>query len=388
MAAASLSLSTLSFTPKLLSPLPLSSFKSLQVPLKPLSLSLSPSSFVRVASRIRRYVSASSGILEEDEGEYGDEEEEAPRRQERRGGSSQELKIFVGNLPYNVDSARLAELFEAAGAVDTVEVVYDKLTGRSKGFAFVTMSSIEDVEPAARQFNGYELEGRPLRVNAGPPPPKTEGSFNRSPNRGFNLGIGSGSDNRVHVSNLSWDVDESALKDLFSEHGEVVEAKVIYDRETGKSRGFGFVTYNSAEEVNNAIDNLDGAPEGVNFEWDDQFSWLPMLKLSGGLNWCCRNQHLCNWLLLRYSAEPRRQLPVMFAFALPMPAIKVSRVTDVILLCGMWGFVENRRVENARMVFDEMSGREIEGKGCGDDHGLCVRTEERRGHVVLKPLFV
>ncbi|GAB2235757.1 hypothetical protein Droror1_Dr00026198 [Drosera rotundifolia] len=248
----SLSLSTLTFTPKLLP-------KSL--PFTSLSLSLSPSNFRLVSSRFRRFVSASSEIVEEDEGEYSDveEEEEVPRRQERRGGSSEELKIFVGNLPYNVDSARLAGLFESAGAVETVEVVYDKLTGRSKGFAFVTMSSIEDVEAAARQFNGYELEGRPLRVNAGPPPPKTEGSFNRSPNRGFNSGIGLGSENRVHVSNLSWDVDESALKDLFSEHGEVVEAKIIYDRETGKSRGFGFITYNSAEEVNNAIDNLDGA---------------------------------------------------------------------------------------------------------------------------------
>ncbi|KAL9264025.1 RNA-binding protein CP29B, chloroplastic-like protein [Drosera capensis] len=258
MAASPLSLSTLTFTPKVLpKSLP---FTSLSLSLKPLSLSLSltPSNFRIVSSRFRRFVSASSEIVEEDEGEYDEEEEDVPRRQERRGGSSQELKIFVGNLPYNVDSARLAGLFESAGAVETVEVVYDKLTGRSKGFAFVTMSSIEDVEATARQFNGYELEGRPLRVNAGPPPPKTEGSFNRSPNRGFNLGIGSGSENRVHVSNLSWDVDESALGDLFSDHGEVVEAKIIYDRETGRSRGFGFVTYNSAEEVNNAIDNLDG----------------------------------------------------------------------------------------------------------------------------------
>lgn len=49
-----------------------------------------------------------------------------------------------------------------------------------------------------------------------------------------------------------------ALENLFSEQGKVVEAKVVYDRDSGRSRGFGFVTYSSAEEVNNALDSLNG----------------------------------------------------------------------------------------------------------------------------------
>lgn len=61
------------------------------------------------------------------------------------------------------------------------------------------------------------------------------------------------------MGNLSWGVDNSALANLFSEQGEVLEARIIYDRESGRSRGFGFVTYGSAEEVENAISNLDGA---------------------------------------------------------------------------------------------------------------------------------
>ncbi|CBI32742.3 unnamed protein product, partial [Vitis vinifera] len=105
-----------------------------------------------------------------------------------------------------------------------VEVIYDKITGRSRGFGFVTMSTVEEVEAAAQQFNGYELEGRQLRVNSGPPPARRE----------------------------------NTLETLFSEQGKVTEARVIYDRETGRSRGFGFVTYNSAEEVNRAIESLDG----------------------------------------------------------------------------------------------------------------------------------
>ncbi|CAF1853964.1 unnamed protein product [Brassica napus] len=73
-----------------------------------------------------------------------------------------------------------------------VEVIYDKTTGRSRGFGFVTMSTAAKVEAAAQQFNGYVrrffdheiFEGRPLRVNAGLPPPKREESFSRGPRSG------------------------------------------------------------------------------------------------------------------------------------------------------------------------------------------------------------
>ncbi|XP_074268839.1 30 kDa ribonucleoprotein, chloroplastic-like [Silene latifolia] len=184
--------------------------------------------------------------------EYGQREQEQ---------FSPDLKLFVGNLPFNIDSSELAGLFGNAGTVEMVEVIYDKTTGRSRGFGFVTMSSSAEVEAAAQQFNGYELDGRPLRVNAGPPPPKREGFEARD---GFEARGGRGGGrsfenaNRIHVSNLSWQVDDSSLKTLFSESGDVVEAKVIYDRESGRSRGFGFVTYGSADEVNSAIESLDG----------------------------------------------------------------------------------------------------------------------------------
>lgn len=100
-----------------------------------------------------------------------------------------------------------------------------------------------------------EFQGRPLRVNFGPPPPRREETFSR----GGRGGSSSPDGNRVYVGNLSWGVDDLALENLFSEQGKVMEAKVVYDRETGRSRGFGFVTYSSAEEVNSAIESLDGA---------------------------------------------------------------------------------------------------------------------------------
>ncbi|CAH8359767.1 unnamed protein product [Eruca vesicaria subsp. sativa] len=163
--------------------------------------------------------------------------------------------------------AQLAQLFESAGTVEMVEVIYDKVTGRSRGFGFVTMSTAAEVEAAAQQFNGCELEGRALRVNAGTPPPKREESFSRGPRSGgygserSSYGSersGSGSSNRVYVGNLSWGVDDTALESLFSEQGKVVEARVIYDRHTGRSKGFGFVTLGSPQEVTRAINSLNG----------------------------------------------------------------------------------------------------------------------------------
>ncbi|CAE6076113.1 unnamed protein product [Arabidopsis arenosa] len=189
---------------------------------------------------------------------------------------SPDLKLFVGNLSFNVDRAQLTQLFESVGNVEMVEVIYDKVTGRSRGFGFVTMSTAAEVEAAVQQFNGHEFEGRPLRVNAGPPPPKREESVSRGPRSGgygsergggyggsqrssYGSGSGSGSGNRLYVGNLSWGVDDMALESLFNEQGKVVEARVIYERDSGRSKGFGFVTLSSSQEVQKAIKSLNGA---------------------------------------------------------------------------------------------------------------------------------
>ncbi|KAF3676205.1 putative 29 kDa ribonucleoprotein B, chloroplastic-like isoform X2 [Capsicum annuum] len=195
-----------------------------------------------------------------------DQLEDGVEEGEEEPSFSPDLKLFVGNLPFSVDSAALAEIFERAGNVEMVEVIYDKLTGRSRGFGFVTMSTKAEVEAAEQQFNGYEIDGRALRVNSGPAPDKRENSFGggrggRRENSSFGGPRGGrsfDSSNRVYVGNLSWGVDDLSLRELFSEQGKVVDAKVVYDRDSGRSRGFGFVTYSSATEVNNAIDSLNG----------------------------------------------------------------------------------------------------------------------------------
>ena len=84
-----------------------------------------------------------------------------------------------------------------------------------------------------------------------------------------------------HVGNLAWGVDDLALENLFSEQGKVMEATVVYDRESGRSRGFGFVTYSSVEEVNSAIEYLNGVVSILSLLSlsEDVILWADMLHM-------------------------------------------------------------------------------------------------------------
>ncbi|TXG50816.1 hypothetical protein EZV62_023340 [Acer yangbiense] len=229
----------------------------------------------------------------------------------------EEAKLFVGNLPYDIDSQKLAMLFEKAGIVEISEVIYNRETERSRGFGFVTMSTVEEAEKAVEMFNryihldqflknprllesccylscsnmplsfypssfartgmavkliddnlmnlrghrtlcscrqkfknqlGYDIDGRLLTVNKAAP----RGSEPERPPRAYEPAF------RIYVGNLPWEVDNARLEQVFSEHGKVINARVVYDRESGRSRGFGFVTMATETELNDAIAALDG----------------------------------------------------------------------------------------------------------------------------------
>ncbi|KAI5665056.1 hypothetical protein M9H77_24379 [Catharanthus roseus] len=160
----------------------------------------------------------------------------------------EDAKLFVGNLPYDVDSEKLAQLFEQAGVVEIAEVIYNRDTDQSRGFGFVTMSTVEEAEQAVEKFNRYDLNGRFLTVNKAAP----RGARPERAPRVYEAAY------RIYVGNLPWDVDDARLEQVFSEHGKVVNARVVYDRDSGRSRGFGFVTMTSESEMNDAIANLDG----------------------------------------------------------------------------------------------------------------------------------
>ena len=94
-------------------------------------------------------------------------------------------RIYVGNLSYQTTENDLTALFEQVGQVESVNIITDRDTGRSKGFAFVEMAN-EDADKAIAQFNGTDVNGRALTVNEARP------REDRSGNRG---GYGGGRNN-------------------------------------------------------------------------------------------------------------------------------------------------------------------------------------------------
>jgi RNA recognition motif-containing protein len=78
-------------------------------------------------------------------------------------------KLYVGGLPYSVTEGRLTELFSAHGTVDSANVISDKMTGQSRGFGFVEMSSSSEAQSAIQSLNGTQFEGRSLTVNEAKP---------------------------------------------------------------------------------------------------------------------------------------------------------------------------------------------------------------------------
>ena len=78
-------------------------------------------------------------------------------------------KLYVGGLSYGTTEDALKELFAQAGTVESATIITDRMSGRSKGFGFVEMSSDEEAQKAIELFNGKELEGRKLIVNEARP---------------------------------------------------------------------------------------------------------------------------------------------------------------------------------------------------------------------------
>jgi len=101
-------------------------------------------------------------------------------------------KLYVGNLAFQTTSQDLQNLFAQAGTVESASVIEDRDTGRSKGFAFVEMSTDEEAASAIDQFNGKELAGRMLKVNEARPRESRGGGGGGGRGFGGNRGGGGG----------------------------------------------------------------------------------------------------------------------------------------------------------------------------------------------------
>lgn len=105
-------------------------------------------------------------------------------------------KLYVGGLSYDTAENSLKELFSQAGTVESATIITDKMSGRSKGFGFVEMSSDEEAQKAIEMFNGKKLDGRSIMVNEARPQesrPRSGGFGGGGGRGGFGGGGGGGS---------------------------------------------------------------------------------------------------------------------------------------------------------------------------------------------------
>jgi RNA recognition motif-containing protein len=101
-------------------------------------------------------------------------------------------RLYVGNLSFDTSADSVRTAFAELGQVDDVYLVTDRATGRSRGFAFVTMSTPEEAQRAIQEMDGRMLDGRPLRVNEAEQKPRGGGGFRGGGGGGFGGGGGGG----------------------------------------------------------------------------------------------------------------------------------------------------------------------------------------------------
>jgi len=150
--------------------------------------------------------------------------------------------LYVGDLAPDVNESLLFEIFSAVGPVASIRVCRDAVTRRSLGYAYVNFHQLPDAARALDTMNFSMIKSKPCRIMWSQRDP----SLRRS-------GVGN-----IFVKNLHESIDNKQLYDTFSLFGAILSCKVVTDRATGLSKGYGYVHYETAEAANAAIDKLDG----------------------------------------------------------------------------------------------------------------------------------
>ncbi|XP_052175925.1 UBP1-associated protein 2A-like isoform X2 [Diospyros lotus] len=151
-------------------------------------------------------------------------------------------KLFVRGLAWNTTSETLCAAFEMHGEIEEGAVIVDKTTGKSRGYGFITYKDMESAQ-AALKAPSKLIDGRMAACNLA-----CEGLSSASipPDQ---------AQRKLYVGGLSPDTTSEMLLFFFGRHGEIEEGSVAYDKDTNKSRGFGFVTYKTVEAARKAIDD-------------------------------------------------------------------------------------------------------------------------------------
>uniref|UniRef100_A0A7N6BMM6 Polyadenylate-binding protein n=1 Tax=Anabas testudineus TaxID=64144 RepID=A0A7N6BMM6_ANATE len=153
--------------------------------------------------------------------------------------------VFIKNLDKSIDNKALYDTFSAFGNILSCKVVCDE--NGSKGYAFVHFETQDAADRAIEKMNGMLLNDRKVFV----------GRFKSRKEREAELGAKAKEFTNVYIKNFGDDMDDDRLKEIFDKYGKTLSVKVMTDP-TGKSRGFGFVSYEKHEDANKAVEDMNG----------------------------------------------------------------------------------------------------------------------------------
>ncbi|XP_065381759.1 heterogeneous nuclear ribonucleoprotein A3 isoform X4 [Macaca fascicularis] len=169
------------------------------------------------------------------------------RRRRRRGEEGHDpkepeqlRKLFIGGLSFETTDDSLREHFEKWGTLTDCVVMRDPQTKRSRGFGFVTYSCVEEVD-AAMCARPHKVDGRVVE-------PKRAVSREDSVKPGAHLTV-----KKIFVGGIKEDTEEYNLRDYFEKYGKIETIEVMEDRQSGKKRGFAFVTFDDHDTVDKIV---------------------------------------------------------------------------------------------------------------------------------------
>ncbi|XP_022239701.1 RNA-binding protein 39-like isoform X2 [Limulus polyphemus] len=159
--------------------------------------------------------------------------------------------VLCMQLSPRIHSRDLEEFFSSVGKVSDVRIIVDTRTRRSKGIAYVEFADIESVTLAVG-LNGQKLLGIPVNVQP------SQAEKNRQAALASNLQKGGNGPMRLYVGSLHFNITEDMLKGIFEPFGKIEKVELIRDTETGRSKGYGFITFYNSEDARKALDQLNG----------------------------------------------------------------------------------------------------------------------------------
>jgi len=250
--------------------------------------------------------------------------------------------LYVGDLHTEVTEALLCDIFNAVGPVASIRVCRDAVTRRSLGYAYVNFHMMVDAERALDTMNYTMIKGRPIRIMWSHRDPSIRKS-------------GKGN---IFIKNLDKSIDNKMLYDTFCTFGNILSCKIAYDEE-GRSKGYGFVHYETEEAAETAIEKVDGKMLKEKIVYVGKFKRKAERELEDG-----SSERKYTNIFVKNLDEETNEEDLVGAFS------KFGEITTGALALMRdpegkskgFAFINFESMEAARLAVEEMSGVELKGK--------------------------